>query len=527
MVANAATIEQMSASEGIVPQEIELKFALAGWRAEQALQRLSQHPLLRRRKRQQQRLINRYYDTPDGWLRQQRCALRIRAIEPLPGAAGVPSEAARPVRTYEQTLKTAGSGHGALSVRGEWTAPLRRPALDEAALRSTPLAQDPAFDTQVRALQPVHETRCVRTTWVVRSRDGSVVEVALDAGDIRAAGRRAPLLELELELLRGDADALIAMAEALAQHLPLLPARISKAEQAQRLADGTHDAPITARALDLPRAADPACVARAALGDALGQLCDNLALAARSDAPEAIHQARVGWRRWRSLLRLLRPWLPPPPAMQALRPLLDTLGTVRDLDVARTETLAEWGPLYVEDESAHPERVRAVERAQQQLARGAHQARRALRAQLGDPAITAALVACAAWLQQLPAQVDADPDWGIERLARWHARLQRHLRTADPAQPGAAEALHEARLLAKRLRYGSEALSPTLPGRAARRLQRWQRDARGWQTRIGRWRDLLRAAQLLEGPRAAPPSRALAAFLRGAAVAGQRAEIAA
>jgi len=200
---------------------------------------------------------------------------------------------------------------------------------------------------------------------------------------------------------------------------------------------------------------------------------------------------------------------------------------VRDLDVARTETLPAWGPPYIEDESAHPERARALQRAQRQLARRAHQARRVLRAQLGDPAITAALVACAAWLQQLPAQVDADPDWGIERLARWHARLQRHLRTADPAQPGAAEALHEARLLAKRLRYGSEALSPTLPGRAARRVQRWQREARGWQTRIGRWRDLLRAAQLLEGPRAAPPSRALAAFLRGAAVAGQRAEIAA
>ena len=510
-----------------MPQEIELKFAIPGWRADQALQRLNRHPLLRRRKRQQQRLINRYYDSPDGWLRQQRCALRIRAIEPLPGAADAPAGAARPVRTYEQTLKTAGSGHGALSVRGEWTTPLRRPALDEAALRSTPLAQDPAFDAQVRALQPVHETRCVRTTWVVRGSDGSVIEVALDAGDVRAGGRRAPLLELELELLQGDTAALIAMAEALAEDVPLLPARTSKAEQAQRLADGAHDAPITARALDLPRAASPALVARVALGDALGQMCDNLALTARSDAPEAIHQARVGWRRWRSLLRLLRPWLPPPPEMQALRPLLDTLGAVRDLDVARTETLPEWGPAYVEDESAHPERAHALQRAQQRLARQSRQARRTLRAQLGEPAITATLVACAAWLQQLPAQVDVEPDWGIERLARWHARLQRHLRAADPAHPGAAEALHEARLLAKRLRYGSEALASTLPARAARRLQRWQRDARGWQTRIGRWRDVLRAAQLLAEPRADPPSSALAAFLRGAAVAGQRAEIAA
>ncbi|MCX8024827.1 MAG: aminotransferase class III-fold pyridoxal phosphate-dependent enzyme, partial [Thermanaerothrix sp.] len=44
-----------------------------------------------------------------------------------------------------------------------------------------------------------------------------------------------PLLELELELLRGDAAALDDVAAALATTLPLLPARTSKAEQAQRL----------------------------------------------------------------------------------------------------------------------------------------------------------------------------------------------------------------------------------------------------------------------------------------------------
>lgn len=503
-----------------MPQEIELKFALPGWRAGQALQRLRSHPLLRRRAARQQRLLNRYYDTPDGWLRGLRCALRVRGIETRPPPR---PPAGRPARTWEQTLKTAGSGSGALSVRGEWTTPLPRPALDPAALRDTPLGATPDLDARLAALQPVHETRCLRTTWTVRVGDGSVVEVALDAGDIRAQGRRAPLLELELELLEGDPAALHALAAALASHLPLLPARTSKAEQAQRLGEATLDRPVQARPLALPRRADPMAVARAALGDALGQLCDNLALAARHDDPELVHQARVGWRRWRSLQRLLRPWLPAAPAHDGLRPLLATLGTVRDLDVALTETLPVWGPLFVEDETAHPERLRAWRQARQRLSATARRARRTLRAQLADPAITRALLACAAWLQQLPARITAPADWAAERLGRWHTRLERSLsvpgRTAD-AQ-ATADALHAARLLAKRLRYGAEAVATALPARTARRVDRWQREARAWQSRIGRWRDTQRAAELLADHRSDP---ALTGFLRGVAVAGRRAE---
>ena len=526
MTDGAATIGVLYLAEVIVPQEIELKFALPGVRADDALQRLRRHPLLRRRPMRQQRLVNRYYDTPDGWLRTQRCALRMRGIEALPGKAsptGQPTPGTPARRTWEQTLKTAGHGSGALSVRGEWTTPLARPVLDRAALLATALAAAPDLAQRLDALQPVHETRCLRTTWTVRGGDGSVVEVALDAGDIRASGGRAPLLELELELLAGDPAALHALADALASDLPLLPARTSKAEQAQRLGDGTLDQPVVARPLDLPRHADPMTVARAALGDALGQLCDNLLLAARHDDPEAVHQARVGWRRWRSLLRLLRPWLPAPPAHDALRPLLASLGTVRDLDVALTETLPLWGPLFVEDDTAHPDRLRAWQQASRRLTASVRAARRALRAQLSDPATAQALLACATWLQQLPEHVEAPAGWAAERLGRWHARLARSLReSTHPADAQTTtDALHAARLLAKRLRYGAEAVAPTLPDKAARRVHRWQRDARTWQSRIGRWRDTQRAAELLAEHRA---DAALTGFLRGVALAGRRAE---
>ncbi|WP_161595426.1 CYTH and CHAD domain-containing protein [Tepidimonas charontis] len=535
-----------------MPQEIELKLALPGLDGAQVERALRSHPLLRHRPIQRLRLTNRYYDTPDGWLRQQRCALRVRGIERLDATEhalnGIDAKAPGGARQWEQTLKTA--GEGALSTRGEWTTPLRRTALDTAALTNTPLGGLPDWEAQVAALRPVYETQCVRTLWTVRRRDGSVIEVALDVGRLRAVGRRAPLLELELELIEGDATALYELAARLGTRLPLIPARTSKAQQAQRLADGCFDAAVRARTPNLPRAADPATVARAALGDALGQLCDNLLLIARSDDPEAVHQARVGWRRWRSLLRLLRPWLPPPPDRAALRPLLDALGAVRDLDVAQTETLPAWADAFIEDATQHPERQRAVQRSLRALRHAAAQQRQRLRALLREPSVTQALLVCSAWLHALPARIDAPEDWAAERLRRWQQRLLRTLEAAQsdtgaaslapaatpadapeapnvpaaaPAQPAGSpdrvEILHAARLLAKRLRYGAEAVAPTLGGRLLRRLLRWQRHARDWQTRIGAQRDLQLAAQWLTAHGQDP---AWAAFVRGAAAALRR-----
>ena len=69
-----------------------------------------------------------------------------------------------------------------------------------------------------------------------------------------------------------------------------------------------------------------------------------------SDAPEVVHQARVGWRRLRSLARLFAPACAarPAPAAAALAPLLQSLGHLRDLDVARTQTLPALAAHYAQ-----------------------------------------------------------------------------------------------------------------------------------------------------------------------------------
>jgi CHAD domain-containing protein len=70
---------------------------------------------------------------------------------------------------------------------------------------------------------------------------------------------------------------------------------------------------------------------------------------------------------------------------------------------------------------------------------------------------------------------------------------------------------HQARLLAKRLRYNIEALRPLLPQRAGR----WHERARQQQTEAGELRDTVQAGVLATGL-GAPPE--VVAFLRGVAV---------
>lgn len=250
---------------------------------------------------------------------------------------------------------------------------------------------------------------------------------------------------------------------------------------------------------------------------ALWQLCLNLLLLDASDDPEVVHQARIGWRRLRSTLRLLRTIedLPAPPAAQALRPLMDQLGELRDLDVARLEVL----PRYAADAAAPGEddgpRVLAA------LAASAAARRVALRALLARPAIGTALWRYALWLEALqhgdtgrPAKAarkkHALRDWARARAAElWRKFKRASTKSSD------TEALHRLRIRAKRLRYATEDLAPLLPPAA----RKWHQRAMQVQTRLGAQRDLARAVELLEAHGAAQAAarlRAAAGLLPGA-----------
>ncbi|ARD17876.1 inorganic triphosphatase [Edwardsiella piscicida] len=188
-----------------------------------------------------QTLSNIYYETASQTLRRHDMGLRIRGCD---GA-------------YEMTLKTAGSDVGGLHQRPEYNVALDAPQLD---LRRFPAQAWPEgcdVDALQTALQPLFSTDFQRERWEVTYRE-SQIEVALDRGDIRAAGESEGLHEIELELLRGERDDLFAFAEQLLTLEGIRMGAMSKAARGYRLAAG--NAALRRRAFPLLRPAARASV---------------------------------------------------------------------------------------------------------------------------------------------------------------------------------------------------------------------------------------------------------------------------
>lgn len=481
--------------------EIEIKLALPSGGGAALLRRLSAVPALARHRPVRQQVHNLYYDTPDQALRRQRVALRIRRIE---GAAGP---------QWLQTLKTADAGTSALSRRGEWEVPVEGPALRREALDSAPPWQglDPE-GALFAALQPCFATDFERTRWTVHLRGGAAVEVALDQGEIHADGRTAPLCELELELLSGPPEALFRLAGQIARRVAVLPLSASKAERGFALAQGVLDAPRRARPTVPPRRSRMPALAGPLLAEMFDQFTANLHGLLTADHPELVHQARVGWRRWRSALRLLRPVLAvPPPAWTGLQPLLDLLGELRDLDVARTQTLPALQGGYVAGDAG---RAAAWSSLAQRLHDAAVLQRKAVRLALQAPLTGQSLLEITRWLEALDAAQAVAPQparrWARQRVARLRVRWK-----AARKQAQDAAGQHRARLLAKRLRYNIEALRPLLPSRA----ERWLARASQQQAEVGALRDA-RQAGVLAARLEAPED--ILAFLRGVVAGMER-----
>ena len=206
--------------------EIELKFCID----DEAADRWRRH--LSRPGASGERFRARYFDTPDLRLGRARMALRLR----------------QEGTQWVQTLK--GVGDGALR-RLEHEVPLpldpdvhaapgdeRAPVLDLARHASTPLAGllERALGSaggQDLVLRYETDVRRWRDTWVVEG--GTRVEVALDLGEVRAAGRRDRIAELEIEHLDGPLSGLFAVATSALRQSGLWFSTLTKAERGERL----------------------------------------------------------------------------------------------------------------------------------------------------------------------------------------------------------------------------------------------------------------------------------------------------
>lgn len=183
---------------------------------------LKAHPLLRQAAHTPpQTLKNTYYDTADLSLAGAKVALRIR------------SQGVR----FIQTLKTRGQSVNGLHQRGEWEWELPQAVLEPERLSADiwPEALPPAATL---ALVPVFTTDFERETWLL-DYAGARIEVALDQGAVHCeyegVALSDPIMELELELKSGEAEALLQLADVLSAAVSLSPFDISKAQRGYAL----------------------------------------------------------------------------------------------------------------------------------------------------------------------------------------------------------------------------------------------------------------------------------------------------
>ncbi len=303
------------------PVEIELKLRLPpGSRAA-----LEQVPALSAVRAERRHEVTRYFDTPDRALASHGFALRVR------------SSGNRRI----QTLKAAAPDGGVASSRGEWEWPVERDEPEIAPLAATP-ARDVAATLDGR-LEAVFLTDIQRSTRRISLGGTTLVEAALDEGEIETDAASEPVNELELELKDGSLGALYRLAIDLHEVAPMWLAPESKAARGYRLRDGAP--PRTPHAAKLRL--DPSIRAneafRAIVLSGLDQILGNIA-AAEAAAPEGIHQLRIGLRRIRSALVLFAPLLEPHAVALfegELRRLGQVFGARRDRDVFCLQTLAD------------------------------------------------------------------------------------------------------------------------------------------------------------------------------------------
>lgn len=489
-----------SHSEPSAPQEIELKLSLPGANMADLAKCLALMPLLARRKASKQALHNIYYDTPDQALRQQRAVLRLRRV----GSAVKPQ--------WLQTLKTGSSDTSALSRRGEWETPVAGANLDREALKHTAWTDlDPDGHLFV-SLAPCFVTSFERTSWLIRKPDGTQVEMALDIGQIEAGGKHSLICELELELKAGHPSALFAIAHEIAQVVAVLPANQSKAQRGFLLAQNGLGQPQRAQISKLtPHLAKPE-LAQQVLREMFAQFTMNLNVLCTSDDPEVVHQARIGWRRFKSGLRLFSkiPGVLKAPSTLELQALQSCLGTLRNLDVALTETLP---PLFEPYCAGDAQRAKAWQTVMVELAQAVVVGRKAVRYALQEPSVGANLLLISEWLENLAlpttdmAKKERLRPWAKRRVLRLHHRLQLAQQAASTP-----ENQHRVRILAKRLRYGVEALRDLLPKRLA---DFCATQATCLQSSLGSARDIAQASVVVATLDVDPN---IAAFLRGVAV---------
>jgi inorganic triphosphatase YgiF len=323
------------------------------------------------------------------------------------------------------------------------------------------------------SLHPIFETVVRRTTRSIKVR-GSEIELAIDDGEVRAGEERQDLREVELELKAGNAEGLLLAAERLLAGHELKLSSRSKAERGYRLALGKKDDSIE------PEKARPARISRkdtcrkalsSMLESAVRQVLVNRRAVLETNDPEASHQLRIGLRRLRSALRVLRPVVDRTSLRafeRCARDMGRSVGVLRDADVlisgihASVEAVAtdktgfaELHEALVRNRDAKRDEVRRV-------LRGAQWTKLQLYLTLWPRTLNE--------IDGLNKPITKHARRALAEAWKKPAKLGRHLDRLDGAQR------HEMRKALKKLRYQAEFMRPLFDQREGKQFIRRLKD---------------------------------------------------
>jgi inorganic triphosphatase YgiF len=372
-----------------------------------------------------------YFDTPERRLKSAGYSLRLR----------------RDGERWSQSVK---SGDGAMN-RFEQDHAVRAGLPDFSLLEGTPIA---SLVKVADRLSPVFVTRVQRRSRR-RATEGGRIEFSLDEGEVIAHNKSWPILELELELKSGRAEALFDEGRRLASGEAFTPAFMSKAERGYALADGILGQPVKFGSHPLAGETPCADAFKVLARRCLRQLTLNADLIAAGVRLEAVHQARTALRRLRVVVGLFKPVVDEVRAEaleRELEWLTGELADARNLDVVLTDTF-EAGADQAPDRDA----AAALGR---QLMQAHHRAYERARLAVADQRFRLLLLDAAHWLEgdvtpAIGGEASRQPvaDFAIGALDDRRDTLLKKLGDLDWDDPFER---HKARIAAKKMRYASE-----------------------------------------------------------------------
>jgi len=409
-----------------------------------------------------------YFDTPDRDLWKRGFILRIR-------------------KAGQSLIQSVKQETPSSIERGEWERETACAAPDLAAIGRTPLAHLIRKHRLGASLRPTFEVHVERMSFMLDD-GGAQIEVAIDQGDIEAAGGKLAVCELELELKRGDQAALFDLARAISSQGPLHLSFISKAERGHRLAQRIWGC--SAKSSKPRLGVDMTCrqAFQAICQSCLHDFMLNEASFATSDRVEAIHQGRIAIRRLRAAITLFKPMVLDDAYARMhdeLKWLAGLLGAARDLDVLaeRMPEPAEGGALPA-GLQAFADRIEAKRRRfHKAVLEGAQ-----------DERARTLLVDIVAWIEdgQWRKQPSDLPDAALTSFIgrRLKKRLKSLMRQGANLADLGPEARHRVRIEAKKLRYMGE-FFVDVPGVAVspKLLKRFVQTLGELQTTLGEMHD--------------------------------------